>query len=521
MKVLVLGASGIIGQHMRLCVPDGITAVWHRCTADDWHVGCDLTEPGQLAGLLESVNPDVVVNLAGQSSPDAVEAAPLKWAALNVRVPEAIAEWCDANGRRLVQVSTQAVFSGDDPPYGPTSQTDPINAYGKQKARAERAVLECKNAIVARPTFCLGVRLFPHVGRSNPVEQILGGQEKQVADRWFSVAFAVDVARTLWHLAQFWSPNARIVHVGSESRLNRYGLAKMLGADPSPVKHSDFPGIAPRPVDTAYASGSSWQWTPLEDGMKNCIEDWKVSMDQDGLVYRARQIAAFLGVNEQKAVDKLREGFGPLHNAVAADFRAACPKSDEDFLCWYRTTNAYIWELSAYHLDERFNYRGMVEGMVSRLKMLGASKVLVLGDGIGDMTGALRAHGFDATYNDLAGSQTAKFAAFRYWANFGEKLKTLLSDGWLPSIGEGWDAVVSFDFLEHVTDVPAWAKAIHDALVPGGRLFVQNAFACGSGERGSIPMHLERNDRFEKDWDPLMTQIGMDQESSNWYRRAA
>lgn len=519
MVVLILGASGIIGQHMRLCVPDGIDAVWHRCTPDDWHVGCDLTEPDQLVWLLESVNPDVVVNLAGQSSPDAVEACPLKWAALNVEVPEAIAEWCDANGRRLIQVSTQAVFSGDNPPYGPTSPTDPINAYGKQKARAERAVLECKNAIVARPTFCLGVRLFPHVGRSNPVEQILAGQSLQVSDRWFSVAFAKDVARTLWYFACGEIPNSRIAHIG-ESRLNRFTLAKMLGADPIPVKHGDFPGIAPRPVDTTYASGSSWSWTPLEDGVKNCVEDWK-AMDQDGLVYRARQIAAFLGVNEQKAVDKLREGFGPLHNAVAADFRAAGPKTDEDLLHWYRTTNAYIWELSAYHLDERFNYAGMVSGLVSCLKMLGASKVLVLGDGIGDMTAALCRAGFDATYNDLAGSKTAQFAAFRYWANTDKKLKTLLSDGWLSNIGDGWDAVVSFDFLEHVTDVPAWAKAIHDALVPGGRLFVQNAFACGSGERGSIPMHLERNDRFEKDWDPLMAQIGMEQESSNWYKRSA
>jgi len=520
MKVLVLGSSGIIGQHMRLCVPDDVIVTWHRRISDALHIGSDLTDPGELIALLRGVDADVVVNLAGQSSPDAVEAEPIRWAALNVGVPEMIAEWCQRNSKRLIQVSTQAVFGGDKPPYGPGSICSPVNVYGVQKRRAEMDVLEYPCAIVARPTFCLGVRPLPRVGRSNPVELILAGQPKQVADRWFSVAFASDVARTLWHFVRFGSPNARIVHIGSESRLNRLTLAKMLGADPIPVSHDDFPGIAPRPWDTTYASGSSWQWTPLADGIKTCIAEWE-SMNSDDLAYRAKQIAVFFGISDARALATLNQGFGALHNAVADDYRKVNPQGDEALLRWYRTTDAYIWELSAYHCDERFNYAGMCDGLAGRLTTLDAKRVLVLGDGIGDITGALRARGIDATYHDLAGSRTAEFAQFRYWAKTNETLPTLLSDGWTPNLGEGWDAIVSFDFLEHVTDVPAWAAAIRNALVPGGRLFVQNAFNCGSGDRGSIPMHLACNDRFEKDWDPLMAQIGMEQESSNWYRRAA
>jgi hypothetical protein len=62
-------------------------------------------------------------------------------------------------------------------------------------------------------------------------------------------------------------------------------------------------------------------------------------------------------------------------------------------------------------------------------------------------------------------------------------------------------------------------RGIYAALRPGGWLMCQNAFACGSGPDGSIPMHLARNDRFEKDWDPLLLSIGFVQESSNWYRK--
>jgi len=39
----------------------------------------------------------------------------------------------------------------------------------------------------------------------------------------------------------------------------------------------------------------------------------------------------------------------------------------------------------------------------------------------------------------------------------------------------------------------------------------------GSGPDGSMPMHLERNDRFETDWDPLLFGMGFSQECSNWY----
>ncbi len=70
-----------------------------------------------------------------------------------------------------------------------------------------------------------------------------------------------------------------------------------------------------------------------------------------------------------------------------------------------------------------------------------------------------------------------------------------------------------------MTSVETWVEAIFKALKPGGLLSSQNAFNCGSGDDGSIPMHLKRNDRFEFDWDPLLEVIGFRQLSSNWYQK--
>src|SRR5437867_8687664 len=98
MKVLILGASGIIGQHMRLCAPYGIEARYCRTRADDLHDGCDLTDEESRGTLLETIRPEVLVNLAGQNNTDTVESGPGAARAINVDLPAAIASWCANSG---------------------------------------------------------------------------------------------------------------------------------------------------------------------------------------------------------------------------------------------------------------------------------------------------------------------------------------------------------------------------------------------------------------------------------------
>lgn len=516
MKVLVLGSSGIIGQHMRLCVPDTVQPVWFRQKADLLHCGID-----ELPDYLGTAG--AVINLAGESRPDVVETDPLTSRRINVAFVDQLAHVCATNGIRMVQVSTQAVFDGDNAPYSAEPRVGefirPVNEYGRQKLEAERVALSWA-AIVARPTFCLGVRPLPHVGRMNPVEQILSGQVKQVADRWFSVSFAHDVARELWALVTHGSGGRRIVHLGIPRRLCRLDIARELGVAAQPVNHEDFPGLAPRPIDTTYAADSACFGDSLEWGIRRCLADWQ-PMEIEEL---ATEISLYLGLPRASALVRLQSGFGTLHNAVTEDFKRANPRTDDELLAWYRATEAYIWELAAYHCDGGFNYAGMCKGIADRLKQIpGCPRVLVLGDGIGTMTIALKQAGIDATYHDLAGSKTAGFAALRYWRRIGEMMPQLLTAGWAPELGPPaqFDAVVSADFFEHVTDVPAWTAAAQSVLKPGGVMLAQNAFAIGSGDHGSMPMHLARNDRYESEWRGLLLGSGWSDAQGNWWAKCA
>jgi SAM-dependent methyltransferase len=239
---------------------------------------------------------------------------------------------------------------------------------------------------------------------------------------------------------------------------------------------------------------------------------------------RATEIAKFFNRPVSECLGRLARGFGYQHEQVALDWKRANPRTDEEILSWYRTTDSYVWELTAYHIDEGFAYERTCQSIAERLTSERILRVLCLGDGIGDLTLYLWRMGFDALYHDLRGSVTEKFAGFRFAEQTGRPQPCQLSNGWyprdiVPVDSMRFDAVVSLDFLEHVTDVPGWARAIHDSLVPGGVFVAQNAFAIGSGDGGSMPMHLARNDRFEHEWDPLLVETGFYQLSPQWYRK--
>lgn len=243
----------------------------------------------------------------------------------------------------------------------------------------------------------------------------------------------------------------------------------------------------------------------------------------DDLLSRAREISEFLGLPVQAAIQRLQLGFLHNHAEVAVDFRRVSPKTDEELLNYYLNTEAYIWELSTYHLDAGFNYKGFSDGVCEKLVAENKPDVLVLGDGIGDLTMALKDAGLNPTYHDLRGSKTAEYAHFRHFLKYGEDYPcSLWTDGWNAEFGtQRWDCVCAMDFMEHLPEpeVAKWSAAVVQSLRPGGYFAAQNAFNCGSGEQGSIPMHLASNDHYEHDWLPLMTDLGMTQVADIWWQK--
>lgn len=67
---------------------------------------------------------------------------------LNASLPGHLAALSAKLGYKLVYISTDYVFDGQNPPYTPDSPTNPLNLYGRTKRDGEIAVLGVQGADV-------------------------------------------------------------------------------------------------------------------------------------------------------------------------------------------------------------------------------------------------------------------------------------------------------------------------------------------------------------------------------------
>lgn len=593
-RILILGASGIIGQSLCLLAPQDYEVhyqsrtvlPWAGCLGATTHAITFGDDRNQWDGFFAAVNPDIIINLAGENRPDVVEHAPRQDEFANVDLPAALAFWVEQDARRwLIHVSTQGVFSGMRAPYAarPVRECDatagPVNKYGWQKRQAEGLVAVAERAIIVRLTFVLGIRPFPHCGRANPLEAMFAQPSgRQVNDRWFSICWAQDAAMGLWELVGTLAPldplldrylaHRRILHFGSGVGYTRYELAVQaamqvaamdrhgatgIGAELlEPVKHDEAfpaPQYAQRPIDTTYAPGAI-SYTAFDEGLRQNAFIWRTTLDYWSATDRAKELALYFGMNEGQAQTELLRGFGHHHAEVAKDFRAAQHKARADasrglspgsgwdhmqLLQWYKMTDKYCWELTAYHLDVGFNYRGMCDGIRDYCLAHKLKRVLVLGDGVGDLTMILHDAGLEPIYHDLLASVTARFALFRLGRRYGAMTPqpaVLLTDAWRPWHPSGAlgstvqpgsvDAVLALDYFEHLPNVEAWVRWVYEVLKPGGVMLAQNAFGIGDDEHeGSIPMHLVENNQYVEGWNPLLDQIGFLAPEGGWRQKPA
>lgn len=136
-RVLVLGADGMVGHMARLY----LRAVGHdvfsvaRSTSPDWD-SLDVENEGALVSHIRGVSPAVVLNCVGVLIQECEE-NPLRAIRLNAMLPRVLEAAGRKLGFRLIQVSTDCVFSGADGPYAESDRRDADEVYGRTKALGE------------------------------------------------------------------------------------------------------------------------------------------------------------------------------------------------------------------------------------------------------------------------------------------------------------------------------------------------------------------------------------------------
>ncbi|WP_102127563.1 family 1 glycosylhydrolase [Deinococcus planocerae] len=272
--LLITGGAGTLGRALaRACEGRGLP--YRQLSRRD----LDIADPASVERALDEHRPWAVLNTAGYVRVDDAEADPRNERE-NALGPRLLARACAQSGVRLLTFSSGLVFGGrKSQPYVESDTPGPLNAYGRSKLAAERAVLETlPDALVVRTGALFGPRdgqnFAAHVRR----ELRAGRPVRAAGDQIVSPTFVpdlthgvldllIDGAGGLWHLA-----NAGAVSWAEFARM----IARACGLDPLLVE--EVPGSAlglpaPRPASSALASERGWLMPDLAPALARWSAD--------------------------------------------------------------------------------------------------------------------------------------------------------------------------------------------------------------------------------------------------------
>jgi len=188
-KIVVFGAGGRLGAAL---------ARQYAADHDVLAVGrgqADLAQPQMVADIVMASAPDVIINCAAMTNVDICETERDLALRVNAEAAGVIAKAADRCGARLIHISTDYVFSGEqEEPYAEDAATEPVSWYGETKLRGEHAVQgEGNNHAVIRVSWVFGPDRDSFVDKALQAS-LRGEPVKAVADKWASPSYTLDLA---------------------------------------------------------------------------------------------------------------------------------------------------------------------------------------------------------------------------------------------------------------------------------------------------------------------------------------
>ena len=159
MKLLITGASGLLGINLAMEVMgehEVIGVDRGKLKSAPFQVlNADFSRVNEVQSIIESTNPDWLINCAALANLEECEKHPDQAKILNTNFPAELANVCAKQNIKFVHLSTDAVFDGTkEGMYTEDDVPNPQGVYSQSKLDGENAVQQVNpQAIIARVNF--------------------------------------------------------------------------------------------------------------------------------------------------------------------------------------------------------------------------------------------------------------------------------------------------------------------------------------------------------------------------------
>ncbi|MDB2160780.1 MULTISPECIES: dTDP-4-dehydrorhamnose reductase [Clostridium] len=293
MRILITGCKGQLGTELQDIVRKGraeigeVSNIIKEANIIALDVDkLDITDLNSVKNVLNTIKPDVVINCAAATNVDGCESDEDFAFKVNALGPRNLAMVCEEIGAKLVQVSTDYVFSGiGEKPLTEYDLTAPYSVYGKTKLLGENYVREfCSKYYIVRTAW-----LYGYVGHNFVYTMRRLGKEKDsinvVNNQIGNPTHANDLAYHILKLIE--TDEYGIYHCTGKGECSWYDFAKMIielsgeKCTVNPCTSEEYKTPAKRPEyssldnmmlrNTVGDEMRNWQ-----DAIKSFIENLKV-----------------------------------------------------------------------------------------------------------------------------------------------------------------------------------------------------------------------------------------------------
>ena len=149
LNVLITGETGMLGSYLSEALGRSTQVTGTSLSGGDRP--CDLTGQEDVAALVSSMSPDVIIHAAALTDVDQCESEPDRAFALNRDTGANLIAALSPKAK-MIYISTDQVYPDTPGPHS-EENTSPVNVYGRSKLEGENAVLEHPRSLVLRTNF--------------------------------------------------------------------------------------------------------------------------------------------------------------------------------------------------------------------------------------------------------------------------------------------------------------------------------------------------------------------------------